>query len=164
MMVYHGGLVEVAHPEIRRGKYVGDFGIGFYTTSSLEQARRFVRTKGGREGCTSGVVSAYDLDERLFSDAFKGLVFTGPTREWADFVLENRQHPGFTHEYDYVRGPVANDQVFASFTLFEGGIISYDELITRLKVRRLFDQILFHTEAALSLLTFTCSEAVSWER
>ena len=43
-------------------------------------------------------------------------------------------------------------------------IISYDELIDRLKVRRLFDQILFHTETALALLAFTCSEEVSWEK
>lgn len=34
MTVYHGGLTEVRNPEIRRGGYVGDFGIGFYVTSS----------------------------------------------------------------------------------------------------------------------------------
>ncbi len=71
MTVYHGGISEVFHPEIRRGKYVGDFGIGFYTTSSHEQARRFVKTKCGREGRTSGFVSVFELDERLFTDAFK---------------------------------------------------------------------------------------------
>ena len=164
MTVYHGGFVEVTNPEIRMGKYVGDFGIGFYTTSSIEQARRFVKTKGWREGRMSGVVSIYELDEHLFTDAFSGLVFTGPTREWADFVLKNRQHPDFQHSYDYVRGPVANDQVYASFALFESGIISFEELISRLKVRKLFDQILFHTEASLSLLSFTRSESVSWQR
>ena len=164
MIVYHGGLSEVVHPEIRRGRYVGDFGIGFYTTSSLEQARRFVKTKGGREHRTSGFVSVYDLNENLFTTAFRGLTFTEPTQEWAEFVLANRKRPDFTHDYDYVRGPVANDQVYASFTLYEGGIISFDALIEMLKVRRLFDQILFHSEAALAQLTFIRSEAVSWER
>ena len=164
MKVYHGGLSEVVRPEIRHGRFVGDFGIGFYTTSSLEQARRFVRTKGAREGRTSGFVSEYDLDGRLFTDAFKGLVFTEPTREWAEFVLANRRHPGFSHDYDSVRGPVANDQVYASFALFEAGIISFEMLIDRLKVRRLFDQILFHSEAALALLSFVRSEAVAWEK
>lgn len=164
MIVFHGGLVEVPRPEIRRGRYVGDFGIGFYTTSSLEQARRFVRTKGGREGRTSGFVSFYELDERLFTDAFKGLSFAQPTREWAEFVLANRRRTDFSHDYDYVRGPVANDQVYASFALFESGIISFEELVERLKVRHLFDQILFHSEAALALLSFIRSEAVSWAR
>lgn len=164
MKVYHGGLSEVVCPEIRRGRFVGDFGIGFYTTSSLEQARRFVRTKGAREGRTDGFVSEYDLDDRLFSDAFKGLVFADPTREWAEFVLANRKQPGFSHDYDYVRGPVANDQVYASFALYEAGLISFEELIDRLKVRRLFDQILFHSGSALAMLSFTRSEAVSWEK
>ena len=49
MTVYHDGLTEVRNPEIRRGGYVGDFGIGFYVTSSHKQAARFVRLKGGRE-------------------------------------------------------------------------------------------------------------------
>lgn len=164
MIVYHGGLGEVPRPEIRRGRYVGDFGIGFYTTSSLEQARRFVRTKGGREGLASGFVSFYELDERLFTNAFRGLSFAQPTKEWTDFVLANRKRPEFSHDYDYVRGPVANDQVYASFSLFESGIISFEELLERLKVRRLFDQILFHSESALALLSFIRSEAVTWER
>ena len=48
MKVYHGGLSKVKVPEIRLGKNIGDFGIGFYVTTSLDQARRFVKTKGRR--------------------------------------------------------------------------------------------------------------------
>ena len=164
MRVYHGGLSEVRAPEIRRGEYVGDFGIGFYVTTSLEQARRFVRTKGNREKVTRGVVSVYELDERLFAEQFKGLSFAGPTEEWAKFVSANRKRPSFSHDFDYVRGPVANDQVYATFSFYEGGLISFEMLLEQLKVRKLFDQILLHTDRAVKLLEFEDAEVVTWER
>lgn len=164
MKVYHGGLTEVKKPEIRSGKIVGDFGVGFYVTSSLHQARRFVKTKGRRENVSSGFVSCYELDERLFSGEFKGLSFSGPTEDWAKFVCANRKRPSFSHDYDYVRGPVANDQVYASFSLFEGGLISFEMLIEQLRVRELADQILIHSESALGMLKYVGSEAVTWEK
>lgn len=164
MKVYHGGLEEVRNPEIRRGTNVGDFGIGFYVTSSFEQACRFVKTNGNRLNKDKGVVSVYELDEQLFGSQFKGKTFESPTREWADFVSANRKHPSFSHDFDYVRGPVANDQVYTSLTLYEGGIISFEMLIERLKTRRLFDQILFHTEEALACLSFQGSEEVVWQK
>jgi hypothetical protein len=30
----------------------------------------------------------------------------------------------FEHNYDYVYGPVANDKVYAAFTLFESGLLN----------------------------------------
>lgn len=164
MIVYHGGLTVVERPEIRVGEYVGDFGRGFYVTSSLEQARRFVGTKCKREGVNRGIVSVYELDERLFTEAYKGLRFDGLTQDWAKFVCANRKRPSFSHDYDYVRGPVANDQVYAAFAFYESGLISFEMLLDQLKVRKLFDQILFHTDRAIELLKFVRSEEVSWER
>jgi hypothetical protein len=57
MKLYHGGLVEIKVPRIIVGDHIGDFGVGFYTTTSIQQARRFVKTKCDREQKTSGVVS-----------------------------------------------------------------------------------------------------------
>ena len=164
MKVYHGSLVEVRNPEIRQGVHVGDFGCGFYVTSSLAQARRFVRLKCSREGAKSGFVSTFKLDKRLFRPPFIGKVFSSPSRAWASFVLANRKKPGFSHDFDFVSGPVANDKVYTSFTLYEGGIISFAALLDRLKTRRLFDQILFHTEEALACLSFQGSEEVVWQK
>lgn len=164
MIVYHGGLEEVRSPELRIGENVGDFGHGFYVTSSRDQAARFVKTKAHREQRTSGFVSIYELDDRLFSDEFSGLRFQGPTREWAKFVSANRRRQSFDHDYDYVSGPVANDQVYATFSFYEGGLISFEMLIEQLKVRKLFDQILLHTEKAIKLLKFVESEKISWAK
>ena len=38
MILYHGSTVIVDKPEIRLGSSFLDFGTGFYTTSSYEQA------------------------------------------------------------------------------------------------------------------------------
>ena len=164
MIVYHGSLVIVETPELRQGDTVGDFGSGFYVTSSLDQARRFVRTKGKRENVCKGFVSVYELDECLFARGYKGLVFSEPTREWANFVMSNRKRPSFSHDYDFVKGPVANDQVYATFSFYEGGLISFEMLLDQPKVRNLFDQILLHTEKSIGLLKFVRSEEVTWAK
>ena len=68
--------------------------------------------------------------------------------------MANRHDPDFSHDYDIVWGPVANDNVYETLTLFEDGIISKDEAIVRLKTYKLVDQILFHSKQALALLEF----------
>lgn len=60
----------------------------------------------------------------------------------------------FKQEYDIVIGPVADDNVYATVKLFEAGILSIDETIKRLKIQQLFNQILFHTEKALTFCKF----------
>jgi hypothetical protein len=82
------------------------------------------------------------------------LFFHEPTGEWVDFVMLNRRQRGFTHDYDVVYGPVANDRVYAAFALYEGNLIDKLTLISELKAYKLVDKYLFHTERSLSLLTF----------
>ena len=65
------------------------------------------------------------------------------------------------HGYDIVAGPVANDRVYATLTLYEIGQLDAEETIRRLKTYTLVDQLLFHTEKALTHLRFTGSEAVN---
>lgn len=66
-----------------------------------------------------------------------------------------------TLDYDIVYGPVADDRVYASFALFEGGLLSLDNLIAELKTYRLVDQYLFHTEKSLELLKWTEAKEVT---
>ena len=109
------------------------------------------------EGC----LSIYDVpDDFLHNDFLQVRTFKAADEEWVDFVLKNRRQPDFCHDYDIVAGPVANDQVYASFALYENDLISKTELLERLKARRLVDQILFHTEKSLLILNFTGSEVI----
>ena len=153
MKVYHGSLEKVNHPEMRKPNRTLDYGSGFYTTTSLQQAEDWVRRKTKESETASGFVNVYELDEKEMG-TMKTLTFLQPMEEWVDFVMLNRRKRGFTHDYDVVYGPVANDRVYAAFALYEGGLIDKQTLIAELKTYKLVDQYLFHTERSLRLLRF----------
>lgn len=154
MKVYHGSLEIVETPEIREPNRTLDYGSGFYTTTSSEQAEEWVRRKMKGNRVAKGFVNEYELDiDNLQS--VKCLLFESPTDEWIDFVMNNRLNKDFVHDYDIVYGPVANDRVYTCFALYEGGLMSKQNLLAELKTYELVDQYLFHTEQALQLLTFT---------
>lgn len=104
----------------------------------------------GEKGC----VNSYLFDIDAASSHVSVKIFDSADEEWVDFVLNNRMNEDFTHDYDVVIGPVADDKVYTQFSLFEGGIISKDTLIKELKSYRLVDQYLFHTDRALPFLKF----------
>ena len=83
-----------------------------------------------------------------------------PDEEWVDFVHNNRTQRAFTHDYDLVYGPVANDRVYAAFALFEQGLLEEKELMAELKTYKLIDQMLFHTEESLKYLKYIEAEEV----
>ena len=161
MKLYHGGLIEVKTPRIMATDHIGDFGIGFYTTTDLEQARCFVATRCDRSRKPQGVISYFEVpDDFLKMQELKIRIFRKDDEAWARFVEANRRDVNYRHDYDIVYGPVANDQVYASFALYESALIDFKELLNRLKVRKLTDQVLFHTERSLSLLKYVGSEVV----
>lgn len=153
MKIYHGNIEQAERPELRQSNRTLDYGSGFYTTTSFKQAEDWVRRRMKENEATHGYVNTYELEESVMQ-ALNCLIFPAPTEEWVDFVMQNRTQKGFTHSFDIVYGPVANDRVYAAFALYEGGIINKQQLITALKTYKLVDQYLFHTEEALKTLTF----------
>ena len=153
MKVYHGSLEVVEHPMILPPNRTLDYGKGFYTTTSEKQAKEWVERRMTESHSSYGYLNIYDFEDQKLQE-FKSLVFKEPTEEWAKFVLANRTNKNFTHEYDIVYGPVANDRVYLQFGLYEAGAISIETLIRELKTYKLVDQYLFHTEKALTALNF----------
>ena len=153
MKLYHGGIEPVLNPEIREPNRTLDYGSGFYTTTSYEQAEAWVRRKVKENNVVKGFVNVFEFDEQAVQQ-LRCLTFETPTEEWVDFVMKNRTRKGFVHDYDIVYGPVANDKVYAAFALYEGGLLDTQNLITELKTYKLVDQYLFHTERSLQSLTF----------
>ena len=157
MTLYHGSLEIVEHPLIREANRPLDFGTGFYTTTSLQQARRWVKLRMEQSQASVGFINIYeytpksDLRTRLFRSA---------NEAWVDFVHANRTVQDYNHDYDIVTGPVANDNVYLSFNLYESGIITKRELIRRLKTYKLVDQLLFHTERSLDTLEYVGNKEV----
>ena len=157
MTLYHGSLEIVENPQILQANRPLDFGTGFYTTTSLQQARRWVKLRMEQSQVSVGFINIYeytpkrDLHTRLFRSA---------NEAWVDFVHSNRTIQDYNHDYDIVTGPVANDNVYLSFNLYESGIITKRELIRRLKTYKLVDQLLFHTERSLDTLKYVGNKEV----
>ena len=151
--IYHGSFEVVETPEIRQPNRSLDYGSGFYTTTSFAQAKKLVERRMKDKGMSAGYVNVFELDEKTL-EGMKMLMFKKPSAEWVTFVMRNRTERGFTHDYDIVCGPVADDSVYTQFTLYEGGIISMPTLIQELKTYKLVDQYLFHTEKSLTAIRF----------
>lgn len=156
--LYHGSLEIVSKPEIRKPNRTLDYGEGFYLTTSSEQAEAWVRRKL-KGDVKLGYVNIYEYDERM-ETAFETLAFERPDEEWLDFVMANRMDCNYRHDYDIVKGPVANDRVYASFALYEAGLIDKQELITELRAYKLVNQILIHTDRALASVKWIEAKAV----
>lgn len=151
MKVYHGSLGIVRNPEIRKPNRTLDYGEGFYTTTDYQQAVDWVMRH--KKDAKEGYVNVFEVDMDNIKK-LNTLWFSEPSDEWIDFVDNNRNKSGFTHNYDFVYGPVANDRVYACFALYESGVFSKADLLRELKVYDLVDQLLFHTNEALKHLEF----------
>ena len=158
--LYHGGELPVREPQpySPRASRTLDFGSGFYTTTSEDQAFRWVGIRIRQNAYSHGCVSHFVCDFEALCGELDVLRFAGASDAWFDFVMANRHDRSFSHCHDAVFGPVANDNVYETLTLFEDGIINKPEAIVRLKTYKLVDQLLFHTERSLTFLKFIDSE------
>ena len=161
MKLYHGSHIEVKNPKIITSSRVGDFGRGFYTTSSLEQACRWAQIRARQEEVSAGIVTAFDVPEHLFiHPELQIRNFVKADDTWLDFVLANRKDVDFDHEFDLVCGPVANDRVYICLNMLEDGLADRATVIAKLKTYVLADQILFHTAKSLLFLEYASTEEV----
>ena len=133
MELYHGSDVEVKNPRIiiNPGRTL-DFGRGFYTTTSREQAISFTENVNRRNGTKTRIISVYEFDETV-SSGLAILRFKKADEAWLDFVTANRLKAYKGKEYDLVVGAVANDNVYTALILYEDGTLSKKETI-RLRI------------------------------
>ena len=161
MKLYHGSYIEVKNPKIFSNSRSGDFGRGFYTTSSLAQARRWAQIRAKQEDQPFGVVTVFDAPDHLFAHPELQIKsFEAADEVWLDFVLANRKDVDFNHEFDLVIGPVADDRVYVCLNMLEDGLADRETVIRKLKTYVLADQILFHTAKSLLFLEYAATEIV----
>jgi hypothetical protein len=91
---------------------------------------------------------------------FSVLRFAEPDRDWLRFVVDNRKGVDAGAGYDAVVGPVANDDVYRVVGFYESGDYSEAYAVEQLKIKRLFIQCVFKTQAALARLVFKGVEHV----
>lgn len=153
MILYHGSNQIVDKPRLVHQNRTLDFGFGFYTTTNLNQAKNFSQKVFERRKTGKPFVSVFELDEELIKN-LKTLEFKSADEGWLDFVHENRAGIYSGEKYDLIIGPVANDTIYQTFTLYESGVLTKQQTIEALKVRELYNQYVFGTKKALELLKF----------
>ncbi len=153
MKLYHGSNMQVPNPQILISDRNLDFGVGFYLTSSLEQAERWAVLTTERRGEGNPTITVYEFDESKLAD-LKLLQFEKANKKWLDFVIANREKSTVTHKWDIVIGPVANDRTMPVIRLFLAKVYTAAETLRRLLPQKLHDQYTFKTEKALQYLKF----------
>jgi len=154
MLIYHGSDMAVPKPQILPANRFLDFGEGFYTTFAYEQARRWALLVSKKKKSPGKIISVYEFEMDKAIKELKIRRFDSPDSGWLHFVTDCRSGKGMNHGYDVVMGPVANDNVYATIQLFETGLLSEAETLLRLKVEKIYNQILFHTGQVLKYCTY----------
>lgn len=155
MILYHGSNISIEDIDLTVSRPGKDFGRGFYLSADKEQAMELAESKvkflGGEP-----VVTAYVFDESALTNGLlKVKIFDGYSEEWAKFVYDNRENFSDTqlHDYDFIYGPIANDNVGAQIRAFKGGNITLEELLRRIKfIKGITFQYFFGTDAAIKIL------------
>jgi len=154
MFLYHGSNLSVEKPRLIHQNRFLDFGYGFYTTTNKQQAIGFAEKVALRRKEGEKTVSIYEIDEDKAFAECSVLQFDEPNEAWLDFVAENRSGNYDGEQYDFVYGPVANDDVYATFTLYTAGVLSKEQTLEALKIKKLYNQLVLGTEKALGYLKF----------
>lgn len=96
----------------------------------------------------------FDLKEVMRASGLKVRIFEKPDREWAKFVMSNRDINTVQpcHDYDIVIGPVADDTIARLLRLYIENFISEEQLLRELTFSKVTSQYFFHSETALKML------------
>jgi len=150
MKLYHGSNCDFTTVDLSKSKNKRDFGKGFYLTTLPNQARDWAEILFDRHGGDGIFVYEFEfvINEELNVQQFDGL-----SEEWLHFVRDNRVKGDILHQFDIVRGVVANDKTNRTLALFVEGIYTTEMALQKLRYNKLNDQFSFHTEKALECLT-----------
>ncbi len=143
----------VEKPRIIEQNRFLDFGNGFYTTTNKEQAENFAKKVVMRRG-GKPFVNVYEFDENIQSSSLKIKKFPYPNEDWLNFVAEHRNGIYTGEKYDIIIGAVANDDVYRTLQVYMSGLLTKEQALEALKVKKLFNQYVFTSEEALKLLKF----------
>ncbi len=156
MRLYHGTNCEIDHIDLNKSKVGKDFGCGFYLSAERGQAEEIANRKLEQQGVGVAKVYEYEFDEALLQDGTLSVCrFEDYSKEWAEFVLQNRQNRTRCqlHTFDIVIGPIANDTVGFQIRKFTSGIINLEQFVEELRyMKGITYQYFFATEKALKHL------------
>lgn len=149
--LYHGSNKVFQEISLESSRNRRDFGRGFYTTANRQQAEQWAASLYKRYGGDGKELYIFEFEE---NPDFRVRTFDGLTLEWLDMVKENRVRGGLQHDFDIVKGPVANDNTMPTIALYVDGTLSAEATLVQLAFFKANDQVSFHTEHAIQALKF----------
>ncbi|MBQ8229578.1 MAG: DUF3990 domain-containing protein [Clostridia bacterium] len=153
MIVYHGSNMIVDKPKLIEQNRFLDFGYGFYTTTNKQQAENFAKKIVVRRGGTP-TVNVYEIEDDFAHEILNVKRFHAPNEEWLDFVSAHRNGTYEGEQFDLIIGAVANDDVYRTLQVYSTGLLTKEQALEALKIKKLFDQYVFATHEAIALLKF----------
>jgi hypothetical protein len=168
MKLYHGSTFEVAKPtwDFNKENPAIDFGIGFYTTSSFDQAMSWAKKNAKKLSFEKGQTIEATVTEFDFCDCDTVLVMKEfdllmPEIDWLDYIADNRRQENFESlqkydKFDLIVGPIANsdEDIFAITELYRNGPFTAEATIVALKPYTFVDQYVFKSDAGIQKLEF----------
>lgn len=137
MILYHGSNMMIDVIDLTMSKKYKDFGQAFYLSAEQEQARKMALAKvvqfGGEES-----VTAFAWNEQCVAmPELKVLQFTEYSREWAEFVFNNRdENQDYQHPYDIVYGPIADDYIGLQIRDFKRKNITFEQFLSNIRYHK----------------------------
>jgi len=161
MILYHGSNIMIQNIDLNKCRPYKDFGKGFYCTTIRSQAELMAKRVAAIYGGTPTVTELSMSDNISKDENLNIKEYEMPSKEWALFVLNNRNRSfdefhskdsNYDCKYDMVVGPVADDALALLFRSFSNGLIDIDILVKDMKFKKFTNQYSFHTVNAIKYL------------
>lgn len=154
MILFHGSNIKIDVIDLTKSKRYKDFGQAFYLSTEEEQARKMAIAKVVQFGGEESVTSFAFNESCLSSNELQVKCFTEYSREWAEFVFNNRdENQDFLHEYDIVYGPIADDYIGLQIRDFKRNNITFEQFLTNIRYHKgVTYQYAFCTQKAIEQL------------
>ena len=154
MKLFHGSNISIETVDLSKSKRYKDFGPAFYLSAEEEQALKMAAAKVVQFG-GQATVTEFEFDERCLSvEKLKIMRFDSYTRDWAEFVFNNRdENQQFIHDYDIVYGPIADDYIGLQIRDFKRRNITFEQFLHKIQYHKgITFQYAFCTQKAVDKL------------
>lgn len=146
MILYHGSNQIIKNPNISFSQLYLDFGKGFYTTTFIEQARKWALRQALRYGKTP-TLNIYKFTN---STNLKILSFQNEDEKCLDFICACRRGEEINNKYDLIIGNVADDDVFKTIDMYFKGFWDKKKTIEELRYYKMNNQYCFVNQTVIN--------------
>lgn len=154
MKLFHGSNQYIQSIDLSKSKPFKDFGQAFYLSDEITQAQKMAEAKVIQFGGDISITE-FDFDKNLLlNNQLNVKIFNSYDKEWAEFIFNNRdENQNFTHSYDIVYGPIADDYIGLQIRDFKRNNITFEQFLNKIQYHKgITFQYAFCTEKAIKTL------------